>query len=286
MVRMIEEKEIFEHVPELVYVTRQMTDSRRIERPIHQHTDLTELLFVYRGEGSYICDGYMYAIHPGDVLLYNQGGMHEVQSASELEIGTYCFGMSGMQLNGCEPGIMTNPQMGFVRACGDRFQEINALCSMIYDLTMKRDVHACRAAQHLFLGLLMIVLRCPSDERSRKNNRDEVLAARIVQYITLHYMEPLTLDSIAQALSVSPYYASHVMKQETGTSPIQFMINCRIGEAQNLLIASEYSVTQISTMVGYDSINHFSAIFRKKVGMSPAHYRKHYLEQMHGKRMQ
>ena len=100
MVRMIEEKEIFEHVPELVYVTRQMTDSRRIERPIHQHTDLTELLFVYRGEGSYICDGYMYAIHPGDVLLYNQGGMHEVQSASELEIGTYCFGMSGMQLNG------------------------------------------------------------------------------------------------------------------------------------------------------------------------------------------
>lgn len=85
---------------------------------------------------------------------------------------------------------------------------------------------------------------------------------------------------------VSPYYASHVFKQETGISPMQFMINCRVGEAQNLLIASDYTATQISTMVGYDSINHFSAIFHKKVGMAPIQYRKHDLAHMHGKRTQ
>lgn len=38
-----EESRIFTQTPELAYVTRQMTDSRRIERPIHQHTDLTEM---------------------------------------------------------------------------------------------------------------------------------------------------------------------------------------------------------------------------------------------------
>ena len=57
-----EESRIFTQTPELAYVTRQMTDSRRIERPIHQHTDLTEMLFVYRGEGAYVCDGYAYPI--------------------------------------------------------------------------------------------------------------------------------------------------------------------------------------------------------------------------------
>lgn len=278
--------DIFTRTPELAYVTRQVTDGRRIERPIHQHTDLTEMLFVYQGEGVYICDGYTYSICPGDFLLYNQGGLHEVQSASAMEIGTYCFGISGMQLAGHEPGFMTEPDAGFVRACGERFREIDALCSTIYDLITRQEPHERVAAQHLFLGLLLIALRCEADERSSHPDRDAVLAARIRQYIALHYTEPLTLNSIADVLCVSPYYASHVFKQQTGISPIQFMINCRIGEAQNLLIASDYSATQISTMVGYDSINHFSAIFKKKVGMAPIQYRRHYLEHMHGKRTQ
>ena len=42
------------------------------------------------------------------------------------------------------------------------------------------------------------------------------------------------------------------------------MINCRVGEAQNLLIASDYTATRIGTAVGYDSINHFGAVFHKK----------------------
>lgn len=280
------DREIFTQIPELAYVTRQITNSRRIERPIHQHADLTEILFVYQGEGVYICDGYTYPIRPGDFLLYNQGGMHEVQSASEREIGTYCFGISRMQLAGQELGFTTEPAAGFVRSCGNRFQEINALCSTIYELTTRQEPYERIAAQHLFLGLLLIALRCEADERSEHPDQNAVLAARIRQYIALHYTEPLTLDSIAEALHVSPYYASHVFKQESGISPIQFMINCRIGEAQNLLIASDYSATRISTMVGYDSINHFSAIFKKKVGMAPIQYRKHYLEHMHGKRTQ
>ena len=286
MPQISEESRIFTQTPELAYVTRQMTDSRRIERPIHQHTDLTEMLFVYRGEGAYVCDGYAYPIHPGDFLLYNQGSMHEVQSASEMEIGTYCFGISGLQLAGQEPGFMTAPAAEFVRACGDRFREVDALCRIIYDLISKQEPYERIAAQNLFVGLLLLALRCSADERNTGLDRDAVLAARIRQYITLHYTEPLTLGAIARALHISPYYASHVFKQETGLSPIQFMINCRVGEAQNLLIASDYSATQISTMVGYDSINHFSAIFKKKVGISPIQYRKHYLECMHGKRTQ
>lgn len=278
--------QIFARTPELTYVTRQMTNDRRVERPIHQHTDLTEMLFVYRGEGAYICDGYTYPIRTGDFLLYNQGGLHEVQSASAMEIGTYCFGISGMQLTGREPGFMTEPEDGFVRTCGAHFREVDALCNTIYELITRQDPYERIAAQHLFLGLMLIALRCEADERCGHQDQDAVLAARIRQYITLHYTEPLTLNDIAETLRISPYYASHVFKQETGISPIQFMINCRIGEAQNLLIASDYSATQISTMVGYDSINHFSAIFKKKVGMAPIQYRRHYLEHMHGKRTQ
>ncbi len=277
---------IFHGTPKLVYVTPQATNIRRVQRSIHLHEELTELLFVYQGEGTYICDGYFYPIYPGDFLLYNQGDMHEVQSSSEKEIGTWCFGIVDFQLEGLSPGRMTDPAHGFVRPSSYQFQEINTLCHMVYEAISIEASYGKEMAQHLFLGILLLALHCPADVRNAPQDNHDVLAERMRQYISLHYTEPLTLQSISAALHVSPSYAAHSFKQKAGLSPIQFMINCRIGEAQNLLISSDYSATQISTLVGYDSINHFSAIFKKHVGMAPIQYRKYYLDHMRGKRKQ
>lgn len=277
---------MFRRVPELTYVTTQVINSRRIQRPIHQHGDLTELLFVYRGEGFYVCDGYTYPIRPGDFLLYNQGGMHEVQSASELEIGTCCFGMTGLELEGLAPGWMTDPAQGFVRPAQDRFGQIEQICQTVFDLMLRNEPYERAAAQQLFLGLLLLALGTEPDERCAHTDENAAIAARIRQYITLHYTEPLTLQSVAEALHISPYYASHVFREKIGVSPMRYMTNCRIGEAQNLLIASDYSATRIGAMVGYDSIHHFNAIFKKYVGLPPIQYRKHYLESMRGARRQ
>lgn len=55
------------------------------------------------------------------------------------------------------------------------------------------------------------------------------------------------------------------------------MIRCRVGEAQNLLISTDYSATQIAAIVGYTNVNHFNAIFAKLVGLPPIRYRRKYL---------
>lgn len=285
---MFQEPGIFLAAPELIYVTPQATNIRRVQRPLHQHRDVAELLFVYQGEGVCICDGYSCAIHSGDFLLMNQNSMHEVQSATELEIGTFCFGMAGLQLAGREPGWLTSPQEGFVRYAGEDRLAVSELCRVIYRRMDEPGDFARLTAQYLFLGLLLLALRCPADERGEavNQNKNVVLATRIHQYITLHYTEPLTIQSIAEALHVSQSYASHIFKEQYQMSPIQFMIHCRIGEAQNLLISSDYSAAQIGAMVGYDSMNHFNTIFKQRVGMPPIQYRKYYLEQMRGKRKQ
>ena len=69
-------------------------------------------------------------------------------------------------------------------------------------------------------------------------------------------------------------------------SPIHYMIRCRVGEAQNLLISTDYSATQIAAIVGYTNVNHFNAIFSKLVGLPPIRYRRKYLENMQGSRLQ
>ena len=83
-------------------------------------------------------------------------------------------------------------------------------------------------------------------------------------------MEPITLHSMGEALHISSYYLSHVFKQMSGYSPVQYLLRRRIGEAQTLLITTELSVTRIAEMVGYDSSSYFNLQFTKNVGMPPA----------------
>ena len=68
--------------------------------------------------------------------------------------------------------------------------------------------------------------------------------------------------------------------------PSKYMILCRVGEAQNLLISTNYSAAQIVTIVGYGDVTHFSKIIEKTVGLPPIRYRIQYRERMRGKRGQ
>lgn len=272
--------------PRLLYATKQAVANPKVNRSIHRHEDVAELLFVYHGEGIYIVDGYSYEIRAGDLLLYNKGDLHEVTSSTAHEIGTFCFGISGLRLTGHAEGWMTDAGRGFVRPVGARYDEIYHLCRLIYEQMEQNTWQGNAIVAHLFPGLVLLALTFAADMRSQAQNTDRVLANRIRQYIATRFTDALTLEKIGKELHLSPYYAAHVFKNITGFSPIQYMIRCRIGEAQNLLISTDYSATQIAALVGYNSINHFNAIFSKTVGLPPVQYRKQYLESVKGKKGQ
>lgn len=273
--------------PRLLYATYQEFGSGRIERAVHRHPNCTELCYVYLGVGEYTVGDEIYEVGPGDLLLYNQGDLHELSStAAGCEIGAYGFGVTDVCLEGLPDGHLCAPGAGFVRPAGDARTELNGLCALLFGLADRKDPESREIARHLLSALVLLAAGLPADERAQAQSAELALAARIRSTIALHFQEPLTLEAIGAAVGVSPYYASHVFKAVFHISPIQYMIRCRVGEAQNLLITSDFSATQIAAMVGYSSANHFHAIFTKTVGLTPIRYRKWYLESMRGKRAQ
>ncbi len=82
---------------------------------------------------------------------------------------------------------------------------------------------------------------------------------------------------MGEALHISPYYLSHVFKQMSGYSPVQYLLRRRIGEAQTLLITTDLSITRIAEMVGYDTQSYFNLQFTKNVGMPPNKFRQNYI---------
>lgn len=272
--------------PELLYATRQTVASPTVTRAVHRHERFTEMLYVYQGAGQYIAGGYSYPIRTGDILLYNQGDLHEVTSSLHHEIGTFCFGISGLHLRGLPEGHFTRAETGFVRPAVDEIDHIQSLCEMIYEHAERRTGYSDEIVSHLLPALVLLAASLPPDARAADQPHNLVLANRIRQYIGTHFTEQLTLEDIGEALSMSPYHLAHIFKDMTGMSPIHYMIRCRIGEAQNLLISTDYSATQIAAIVGYTNVNHFNAIFAKLVGLPSIRYRRSYLENMQGRRLQ
>lgn len=67
-------------------------------------------------------------------------------------------------------------------------------------------------------------------------------------------------------------------KTAVGTTPMNYILSIRIRNAQMLLETTDYNISSIASMVGYENAFYFSRLFRKHIGLSPAEYRKTFRE--------
>lgn len=120
---------------------------------------------------------------------------------------------------------------------------------------------------HLFEYLL-------APERQQYEQENPVENA--IRYIRSHMAEDITLNSLAEEANLSTFYFAHRFKEETGFSPMEFVINTRLNQAKILLVRTSKSIEEIAYEVGYSSASSLINIFVKREGMPPGQYRRSY----------
>lgn len=88
------------------------------------------------------------------------------------------------------------------------------------------------------------------------------------------FAENITLQSIADAVHVTPVWLSKLYKKERGRTFIEALTDARISSAKELLGDVKYKIYQVSHAVGYKDAVHFSRLFKKQVGVTPKEYRR------------
>ena len=107
--------------------------------------------------------------------------------------------------------------------------------------------------------------------------RDALAQARVMammQYITAHFAQKVTLAGIAAAAGISKSEALRCFHKTLQTTPVQFLLHYRLGRARDLLLHTDDTVTAIAIACGFENISYFVRQFSAHFGMTPKAYRQ------------
>lgn len=93
------------------------------------------------------------------------------------------------------------------------------------------------------------------------------------QFVRENFAAEITLERVAQVVSLTPYYYSKVFSQVGGETLVDYITRVRVEEAKRLLTDPEVSIKEACFRVGYNDPNYFSRVFKKVTGRTPTDYR-------------
>ena len=209
----------------------------------HSHS-YAELFYIVDGEGQFQINDKLFPVQAHQLVVVNPNVIH-----TEGSFCIYTFKEDNDVLV-CMRKILREMQ--------NRESSFQILCQAYMDIIV---VQLMRNAS---VSAVPIHSRLPANRQ----------CATVKRYIDHHYKENITLDQLAEKVSITKYYMVHAFKREYGVSPINYIINCRIKEGKRLLAETDLSLSQIAAILGFSSSSYFSQTFRNAEGTSPTEYRK------------
>ena len=122
------------------------------------------------------------------------------------------------------------------------------------------------------LKLVLLERGMYEPNNSEKDIKNQ-LFYNIINYINSQHNTRIDLKTLSEKFNYSESYISHMFKATSGLTLNQYINSLRIDEAKAMLNATDMSIQEISSAVGFGDSNYFSNVFHKLTGMSPREFR-------------
>ena len=97
---------------------------------------------------------------------------------------------------------------------------------------------------------------------------------RVREYIEAHLEDRPSLEKLAATAGLSVFHFARAFKQSQGMTPHSYLLHRRVVRAQELLSATDLSLSQIALVSGFADQSHFTRHFRQRVGVPPSSFRR------------
>jgi AraC-like DNA-binding protein len=105
-------------------------------------------------------------------------------------------------------------------------------------------------------------------------NRNLLSVKKVLDYISAHYREPLSVKELSGLSNYSEFYFMKLFKQYTGKTAAAYLNDYRLEKAKSLLLHTDASVTDIALDVGFNNTSYFIKKFQEANQLSPHKFRK------------
>lgn len=247
------------------------------EIPPHSHNDCCELVYLYKGTADLFIGEQQVQAENGALLIYGMNVLHSGAYLASERSGRaerFVLELRGRLLDGLPEGQLLPPNFYPVVNL-DMPGILSSMFQLIEREYLAQEEGWQRICLHVLESLFQLIKRGAQPVRPAAQSASQVqqLADDILAFVHTHYCERISLQSVADHFYISPYYLSHLLREQRNISLIQYVIHLRVSEAQMLLRDTDYSVRQIAQMTGYQNFNYFLNVFKKKTGVTPAAYR-------------
>lgn len=258
-------KELFDEVSDIRI--RKKRIPAREKAPLHWH-DYLEFECIISGTAEHCYNDKTCQISRGDVYLLQCYDFHALRAETDLVL--YSLHFHERLLN---PALVQALQATHIclRLEEAELQKLFVLLEALLD-----EVNETRPYHEL---LLQSQLNCVFAHLLRLTAPQSMQPPslpmqRAVAYMQSHYTKPLKLHLLAKTLGYSPNYLGHLFQAQLGYRFQDYLHLLRLKHACSLLQNSSLTVTQIAASAGYQSVEYFTQVFKKKFGVPPLIWRQ------------
>ena len=243
----------------------------------HLHSQV-ELIYACEGSVSITIGANQRKMEPGDFAVAFPNTVHSYATPGHSK----CF------------IIIFNPEHA-----GEYHKTLNAMCPLypfiprgglhedvvrILHMLQESDGAGIHWDKKLLRGYLMVLTgrmleSLPLDKEGHSTDPD--LLHRLLSYIGQHFQENLSLDLVARHLSVSKYHLSRCFSQKIGCNFNTYINSLRVQYAENMLLDTGRSISEICREAGFESLNTFYRAFAQSFGETPGNHRKRLHQELH-----
>lgn len=245
--------------------------------------DYYELTFVDRGTLETTIEGKDYVIHEKELILYGPGQFHtqrisEGQSCSYITIVFSMVNITPEAPDG-ENELLLNKVFTYDKKIYTLLKDFVQESSI--QIPYLNSLMTC-LLQEIMIRLLRSEFLSRKEEKpvslTRQHYQDELLE-RILTYIDECICEPLTIAEICQTFSISRSSLQLLFKENLDQTPKKYISDLKLEKSCQLIREQKYSISEISLLLGFNSIHYFSRAFTHKYNMAPSEYSKQMFNQ-------
>ncbi len=254
--------------------------------PWHWHEDF-EIIWVITGSIKVSVNTTEHILNKNQGIFFNAGFLHSIHAASEGEcifrsivfhprlIGSID---SIYWQNYIEP-IIQNKSLPYILL--DPFVDwkdkilaySKSAWNRLYNTENGFEIYVRNELSQLTLIVLTNHYICETKPSLRSlRNADRIKT--MLQYIQIHFSEPVTISALARAALISESEVLRCFRSTIHSTPNQYLKQYRIQKACRMLIDTDMTSIDISFQCGFQSSSYFTKTFREQIGCTPSEYRK------------